>query len=141
MVVSNRQRGGNFKGSKHQRSKPKKQETPKQEGGFLEWLVPPLAIAKIARQKKAQRRERARRRREMMWRRRREERMGQGRNNRPDYRANNNGYRYARPRTSRNFYINVSNNSSRNNSKQLKPATTSATTNQNRSWVDRQQEG
>jgi hypothetical protein len=92
MVVSNRQRGGNFKGSKHQRSKPKKQETPKQEGGWLEWLVPPLAIAKIARQKKAQRR-----RREMM-RRRRMEKMRQERNNRPDYRANNNGYRYARPR-------------------------------------------
>ena len=31
---------------------------PKQSGGFLEWLVPPLAIAKIARQKAQQRRQR-----------------------------------------------------------------------------------
>jgi hypothetical protein len=88
MVVSNRQRGGNFKGSKHQRSKPKKQETPKQEGGWLDWLVPPLAIARIAREKKAKKR------REMM-RRKRMERMSVTTN--PDYSANNN-YRYARPR-------------------------------------------
>jgi hypothetical protein len=132
MVVSTGQRGGNFKGSKHQRSKPKKQDVPKQDGGFLEWLVPPLAIAKIARQKKA------RRKRAMMIRRRRmRERMMMNRERRPtNYRQNDRGYQYARPRTSRNFYINVSNNSSRNNSKQLKPATTT-TTNQTRPWVDR----
>jgi hypothetical protein len=90
MVVSNRQRGGNFKGSKHQRSKPKKQETPKQEGGWLDWLVPPLAIARIAREKKAKRR------REMM-RRKRMERMN-ARSTNPDYVSANNNYRYARPR-------------------------------------------
>ena len=55
-----------------------------------------------------------------------------------NYRQNDRGYRYARPRTSRNFYINVSNNSSRNNSKQLKPATTT-TTNQTRPWLNRRQ--
>jgi hypothetical protein len=31
---------------------------PKQRGGFLEWLVPPLAVAKLARQKAQQRRRR-----------------------------------------------------------------------------------
>ena len=132
MVVSNGQRGGNFKGSKHQRSKPKKQDAPKQDGGFLEWLVPPLAIAKIARQK------RAKRRRAMMQRRRRERMMMMRQERRPTNYRESNGYRYARPRTSRNFYINVSNNSSRNNSKQqlkqLKPATTNQT---DRPWVNR----
>ena len=124
MVVSTGQRGGNFKGSKHQRSKPKKQDVPKQDGGFLEWLVPPLAIAKLARQKKARRRRAMQRKRMMMNRER-------GPTN---YRQNDRGYRYSRPRTSRNFYINVSNNNSRN--KQLKPPTTT-TTNQTRPWVDR----
>ena len=123
MVVSTRQRGGNFKGSKHQRSKPKKQD-----GGFLEWLVPPLAIAKLARQKKARRR-RAIQRRRMM----RERMMRE--HNPTNYRQNDRAYRYARPRMSRNFYINVSNNSSRNNksTNQLKPTTA----NQTRPWVDR----
>jgi hypothetical protein len=133
--MSSRQSGGNFKGSKHQRSKPKKLETPKQDGGWLDWLVPPLAIARIARQKKAKRRREMRRRREMMSRR---EMTSQGRHGRNYYNQNY----VPKPRTSRNFYINVSNNSSRNNSKQqnnsqqLKPAT-----NPNRPWVDRRQKG
>jgi hypothetical protein len=124
MVVSTGQRGGNFKGSKHQRSKSKKQDVTKQDGGFFEWLVPPLAIAKIARQKKAQRR-RAVQRKRMMQRRRMMERGP------TNYRQNGRPYPRTRPRMSRNFYINVSNNSSRN--KQLKPTTT----NQSRPWVDR----
>lgn len=154
--MSSHQSGGNFKSSKHQRSKPKKLETPKQDGGrffdnpfgikeklgagnkskkqkggWLDWLVPPLAIARLARQKKARRRRAQMRQKQQM--RMSQERMSQGRNDR---------YRYAKPRTSRNFYINVSNNSSRNNSKQqnnsqqLKPAT-----NPNRPWVDRRQKG
>lgn len=131
--MSSRQSGGNFKGSKHQRSKPKKLETPKQDGGWLDWLVPPLAIARIAKQKKAKRRQ-AMRRREM----RRREMMSRGEMSQ----GHGRNYWGRKPRTSRNFYINVSNNSSRNNSKQqnnsqqLKP-----TTNPNRPWVDRRQKG
>ena len=122
MVVSTLQRGGNFKGSKHQRSKPKKQD-----GGFLEWLVPPLAIAKLARQKKARRRRAIQRRRMMR------ERMMMRERGPTNYRQNDRAN--VRPRMSRNFYINVSNNSSRNNksTNQLKPTTA----NQTRPWVDR----
>jgi hypothetical protein len=145
--MSSRQSGGNFKGSKHQRSKPKKLETPKQDGGWLEWLVPPLAIAKLAKQKKAKRRRAMRRRAEMRDR----EMISRGEMNTPRYgRRNYWGRNYSpKPRTSRNFYINVSNNSSRNNSKQqnnsqqLKPAQNQLKppTNPNRPWVNRRQKG